>query len=95
MLDKIWTPGVPLHQLPHYQPVKSFTYWSVLSYFNNWNIVQFSHQATTIDDVENINQVAFDGISDNMASLVRTGQYGTINTIDYTTIGYYVIVFFL
>ena len=28
-----------------------------------------------------------------MAALVKTGQYGAINTTDTTTIGYYVIKF--
>ena len=40
-----------------------------------------------------INQVVFDGISDNMSSLVESVKYGTINTTDTTTNGFYVIMF--
>ena len=46
-LDKPWTPGVILHQQPNYQPFKYFTHWPVLGYFNNWNIINFSHTATS------------------------------------------------
>ena len=31
------------------------------------------------------------GISDNMASLVKLGKYGAINSVDTTAMGYYVI----
>ena len=35
-----------------------------------------------------------DGISDYMAALVKTGTYGSINTIDAKTMGTYVIKLF-
>ena len=38
-----------------------------------------------------MHQVLIDGISDNMATLVKTLQYGTINTTDTTTMELYVI----
>ena len=34
-----------------------------------------------------------DGISDNMASLVKSGKYRAMETTDKPTIGYYVIKF--
>ena len=65
----------------------------MLGSFNNWNIVQFLHKATSSDDHDKIYQVVLDGISNNIYALVQTCQYGTINTTDMTTIGYYVIKF--
>ena len=31
-IDKPWTPGVPPHIKPHYQPVKYCTYWPVFGF---------------------------------------------------------------
>ena len=80
-LDKPWTRGDPTHQKPHHQHVKCFTYWPVLGSFNNCIIIKFSHKAPSSEDLDKINQVVLDGISDNMAVLVQTGQYGAINII--------------
>ena len=40
-----------------------------------------------------MHQFALDVISDNMASLVESSKYGSINTIDTSTNGFYVIMF--
>ena len=64
-----------------------------MSCFRNWNIITLSHKATTSEDFEDINRVVLDGISENIASLVKYGNYGVINTTDTTTMGYYVINF--
>ena len=84
-LDKPWNTGVPPHQQPHHQITKYCTYWNELGYFNNWNIINFSHKATSSEDLDKIHKVFLDGISDIMSALVKTGQYGTINTPDTTT----------
>ena len=42
---------------------------------------------------EEIHQVVFDGIIDNMTSLFQSGKYGAINTTDTSKNGYYVIKF--
>ena len=55
-------------------------YWPVLGPFNNWNIIQLSHKSTPSDSFDEIHQVVLDGISDNMASLVESVNYGAINT---------------
>ena len=81
------------YQQPHYQNFKDCTYWPVLGYFNNWNIIQLSHKGKYCGDIDKMHQVALDGISDNMAALVQTGQYDDINTTDTTTMTYYVIKF--
>ena len=41
MLDKTWATCVPPQQQPFYQPVKYFTYWTMLGFFNNWNTIHF------------------------------------------------------
>ena len=94
-LDKLWKSGMTPHQQPHYKPVKDFTYWTVLGYFNKWNLIQFSNKATTRDGVANINQIVLDGISINLAELVQTCQYRAMNKTCFTTMGYHVIKFSL
>ena len=93
MLDKPWTPDVIPRQQPLYQPVQIFTYWPVLRYFNNWNIIAFSHKSTTSEAFEYIQQVFLDRISENMTLLVQYGKYGATNTTYSTTMGYFVINF--
>ena len=61
--------------------------------FNNWVVITLSHKATISEDFEDIHLVAFDVISDNIASFVQSGMYGDMNTIYSTTMGYYVIKF--
>ena len=91
MIEKPWVTGITEHQQPLYQPIKDCTYWPVLGSFNNWNILQLSHKATTSEEIDKINLVLLDGISDNMAALVQSVKYGSINTTYTTTMGYYVI----
>ena len=38
-----------------------------------------------------MHKVLFEGIIDNMASLLQLDKYGAINTADPTTIGYFLI----
>ena len=93
MLDQPWAPVMTSQQQPHYQPIKYCTWWHVLGSFDNCNTLQLSRKATYCEEIDRINQVILDGISDNMAALVQTGKYGAINTRDKTTMGYYVIKF--
>ena len=93
MLDKPWISGIPKGKQERYKPVANCTYWPVLGSFNNWNIIQFSEKSNPSDALDKIHQVVLDGISDNMASLVASGKYGSINTTDTTTNGFYVIIF--
>ena len=60
----------------------------MLGSFNNWNIIQLSQKAISTEGIDKIHQVVQDGISDNMATLVQTVIYGTINTTYTTTMGY-------
>ena len=82
---------MPLHLQPSYQPVKDFTCLPVLVSFNNCNVIPFEYKETSSEYIDKINHVAIDGISENMAALVLTSKYGTINTTDTTIMGYYVI----
>ena len=52
-----------------------------------------SPKSTSSDTFDEIHQVVLDGISDNMASLVESGTYGSINTTDTSTNGFYVMMF--
>ena len=61
--------------------------------FNNWNIITFSHKATKSEAFEDIYQVVLDGISGNMSSLVQPNNFGAMNKIDTSKMGYYVIKF--
>ena len=80
MLDKHWINALIPQQKPRYQPVTNCFYWTVLGSFKNWNIITFSHKATKSEAFEEINQAVLDDISENMASLVKFGKYGAINT---------------
>ena len=52
-----------------------------------------SQKSTPPDESDEIHQVFFDGISDNMVSLVQSGKFGATNTTDTATNGFYVITF--
>ena len=93
MIDKPWNHGLEPHQQPHYQPVIYFTYWQLIGSFNNWNIITLLHKETTSEAFEEIYYVVLDVISDNMASLVESGNYVAMNKTDTSTMRYYVIKF--
>ena len=76
---------MPEQQQPQYQTVRGFRDWPVLGSFNNWNIISLSHKATPSEEIYSIHTVLICGISENMASLVRTDKYYDINTKDTTT----------
>ena len=82
MLDKPWISGIPSYEQERYKPVTKCTYWPLLGFFKNWDIIQFPQKSTPYDAFDEIHQVVLDGISDNMASLVEPGNYGAINTTD-------------
>ena len=92
MLDKPWIYGIPLDKQKHYKPVTKCTYWPVLGYFNNWDMIQFSQKSTPYDAFDEIHQVDLYRIRDNMASLVESVKYGAIDTSDTATNGFYVIM---
>ena len=63
----------------------------MLGLFNNWNIIILSHRAITSELFEEIRRVSLYVISNNMALLVQSDKYGSMNTTYSTTMGYYVI----
>ena len=91
MLNKPRAYKVDPTKQPRYQPIVDFTYWHVLGYLNNWNIIQFPNKATSSEEFYLVHKTVLDGISDNMAYIVKLGKYGAINAADPTTMGYYVI----
>ena len=81
MLDKTCISGIPSDKQERYKPVIKCTYWTLLRYFNNWNIIRLSQKSTTYDAFYEIHQVVLDGISDIMASLVESLKYGAIKQL--------------
>ena len=59
----------------------------------NLNIIQLSQNLTPSNAFNEIQPAVLDGISDNMASFVESGKYGTINTTETSTNGFHVIMF--
>ena len=74
MLDKPWISDITPNEQEHYKPVTECTYWPVLGYFNNWNIIHLSQKSNPSDTFDEIHQGVLDGISNNMASLVESGK---------------------
>ena len=95
MLDKLWINGISSDKKERYKPVTKCTYWPILGAFNNWNIIQFLSKSTSSDTFDKVHQDVLHVISDNMASLVESVTYGTINRTDTSTNGFYVIMFTL
>ena len=52
MLDKTWVIGNDPTGQPRYQPVEYYTYWTVLGYSNNWNIIKFTNETTTYEEFD-------------------------------------------
>ena len=85
--------GITSKKQARYQPVTNCTYWTFLGYYNNWNTIEITVNSKLLEAFYYIHQVIIDGISDNVASLVKSGMYGAIDTYDTTTNGFYVIQF--
>ena len=67
--------------------------WPVLASYKNWYIISITPKSIPFEAFDDIHKVVIDGISGNMASLVKSGMYGAINTDENTTNGLYVIQF--
>ena len=93
MLDKPCISVILSKKQARYQPVTNCTYFSVLGSYNNCNSIELKPKSTPFEDFDEIHKVFLDGISENMASLVRSGMYGAINTDDTTTNILYIIQF--
>ena len=93
ILYKPWISDIPSYKQERYKPVTNFTFYPVLLSFNYWNIIQLSQKSTPYDAFDEIHQVVLDGISENMASLVESVEYGSISTTYTATNIFYVIMF--
>ena len=67
IIDKTWISSIPSNKQERYKSVTKCTYFPVLGSFKNWNTIQLSHKSTPFDTIDEIHQVAIDGISNNMA----------------------------
>ena len=61
--------------------------------YNNYNIINLTPKSTPSGAFDEIHKVVIDVISENMASLVQSVIYGSINIDDNTSNGFYVILF--
>ena len=84
MLDKPWIFGILSKKQARYQPVTNCTHWPVLGSYKNWNIIELTPKSTSFDEFDEIYKDIIDGISENTASLVKSGMYDSINTDDTT-----------
>ena len=76
-----------------YQSVTNCTYWPVLGAYNKCNIIHLTPKSIPSEAYNEIHHVVLDGISENVASIVQSGMYGSINTDYTTTNGFDVIQF--
>ena len=95
MLDKYWIYGIPSKKQSRYQTITNCTYCPVLGSYNNCNIIELTPKSTPFEAFDEIHKVVLDGISENTASLVKSGMYVAIKTDYTTTNGLYVIQFLL
>ena len=72
-LGQPWIPSLTEQKQPRYQHIKYCTYWPVLCYFNNWNIIKLSHKETSGVELDKIYQAVLDGIIENTVALVQYG----------------------
>ena len=93
IIDKPWIYGIPAYEQERYKHVNKCTYCPVLGSLNNWNRIQLSQKSTPFYKFDEIHQVVLDRISENMYPLVEPGKYGSINTTDTETNGFYFIIF--
>ena len=93
MMDKPCISGIPSNKQARYQPVTNCTYLQVLVSYKNWNIIDLTPKSIPFEAFDEIHKVVLDGIIENMASLVQSGMYGSINKDDTTTNVFYVIQF--
>ena len=93
IIYKPFISGIPSDKQEQYKPVTNCTYLPVLGPFKNWNIIHLSQKSTPYGAFDEIHQVVLYGISDNMALLVESVKYGSINTTYASTNIFYVIMF--
>ena len=65
----------------------------VLGSYNNCYITHITPKSRPLEAFDEIHKVFLEGISDNMVSLVQSGNYGFINTAETTENVFYVIQF--
>ena len=92
-MEKHWITGIMSKKQARYQPVTNCTYWEVQGSYNNWNIIELTPNSTSFEAFDETHKVVLDRINENMDSLVQSFMYGSINTYDTTTNGFYCIKF--
>ena len=59
--------------------------------FNKLNINHFKNKIICSENFDEVQEVVYDGIRDNLEPFVQTGKYGAINYENPTTFSYYVV----
>ena len=72
-MDNPWAYDFDHAKQPRYQPVVDRTYWLVLGYLDNWDIIKFTNKTALSEEFDAMHKVVLDGISDNMEYLVHRG----------------------
>ena len=68
MIDKPWISGIhSTKKQTRHQPVINCTYSTVLGPYKNWNIIELTPKSIPSEAFDEIHQVVFGGISENMA----------------------------
>ena len=84
---------MPSNKESRYETDIDCTYWPVPGSYKNYNTIHLSKKPTTFNTFDEKHQGFLERISDNMASLVQSGNYGDITTSETTPNGLYVIQF--
>lgn len=91
-LQEPWISGKPFSEQPRYAQNSNCKYWEVFQGMNDWiELISCDGKDTDREVVEEANQCALDNVAEMMASEVKVGGYGAMDTDDPNTDGYYLV----
>ena len=93
-LDLDWIPGTSPSQQPRYQMATGCKYASILGHYNKWLIMDLlPGEDTDLDELNIIHQDILNSLAHNLASTITENSYGSVNTDDPQTEGFYIVMF--
>ena len=91
-LQEPWISSKPFSEQPRYAQNSNCKYWEVFRGMNDWiELICCDGKDTDREVVEEANQCALDNVAEMMASEVKIGGYGAMDTDDPNTDGYYLV----
>ena len=91
-LQEPWISGKPFSDQPRYAQNQNCKYWPVFQGMNDWiELISCNGKDTDREVVEEANQCALDNVAEMMASEVKVGGYGAMDTDDPNSEGYYLV----